>query len=85
MAPLMDPEDLTPALRVLRLEAGGDWEAAHDLAQRLPDPDGARLHAFLHRVEGDLGNARYWYRRAGIPEFKGSLDAERLDLERQFG
>lgn len=81
----MDPDDLTPAQRVLWLDANGDWHAAHDLAQSLPDPDGARLHAYLHRVEGDLPNARYWYRRAGTAEFKGSLAEEQQALRRQFG
>ena len=40
----------------------------------------AHVHAYLHRVEGDLGNARYWYRRAGVAAASGELAAERLQL-----
>ena len=54
-----------PALRALWHEARGDWNAAHGLAQAEDDSAGAWVHAYLHRVEGDLGNAGYWYRRAG--------------------
>ena len=82
---MTDQDGLTPAQRVLWLDERGDWAGAHDLAQSLPDPDGARLHAYLHRVEGDLPNARYWYRRAGVAEFDGSLAEERRTLARQFG
>lgn len=57
------PTDLSPELRTLWLAKTGDWEGAHDIAQDLPDPHGAWLHAHLHRQEGDLGNAAYWYRR----------------------
>jgi hypothetical protein len=42
----------------------GDWEAAHELAQAQDDAEGAWVHAWLHRIEGDLGNANYWYRCA---------------------
>jgi hypothetical protein len=55
----------------------GDWDAAHKLAQQ--DEGEKRhdwVHAHLHRVEGDLGNARYWYRRAGQPVATGALEAE---------
>ena len=71
-----EPSDLTPALRVLWLDAAGDWDGAHDLASRMGDKTGSRLHAYLHRVEGDLANAGYWYRRAGETAFEGSLDEE---------
>ena len=43
----------------------GNWEKAHNIAQDIATNDGSRIHAYLHRVEGDLGNAAYWYRRAG--------------------
>jgi hypothetical protein len=46
--------------------------------------DAAWLHAYLHRREGDLGNARYWYRRAGRPEATDTLDAEWIRLAEQF-
>lgn len=59
------PAALSDELRALWLAAADRWEAAHDLCQNLPDPAGAWIHAYLHRVEGDLGNAAYWYRQAG--------------------
>ena len=51
-------------------------ECAHRLVQDESSNDAAWVHAYLHRVEGDLGNAGYWYRRAGKPVAKGSLDEE---------
>ena len=45
----------------------GDWEAAHDIAQDIETPTGSWLHALLHLIEGDLGNARYWFVAAGRP------------------
>ena len=61
------PEDLSEELQVLWLSKAGDRHGAHDIAQDLPDPNGAWLHAHLHRQEGDLGNAAYWYHRANRP------------------
>ena len=61
------PGGLSPALRALWHERKGDWDAAHRLAQAADDRDGAWVHAYLHRVEGDHANAAYWYRRAGRP------------------
>lgn len=52
-------------LRALALWARGDWDGAHRVVQDLDSPTAAWIHAFLHRHEGDLSNARYWYRRAG--------------------
>ena len=51
--------------RVLDLEKGGDWEAAHAMVQVHGDALSCEIHGYLHRVEGDLGNASYWYGRAG--------------------
>jgi hypothetical protein len=70
------PADLPAALQALWHDARGDWEAAHNVAQDVPDPDGAWVHAYLHRKEGDAGNAAYWYRRASQPVCRQSLDAE---------
>ena len=56
--------------------AKGDWDKAHGIVQDESSRDAAWVHAYLHRVEGDLGNAGYWYRRAGKPVAKGSLDEE---------
>lgn len=49
----------------LTLARQGQWEAAHRLIQDACDPLSCQIHGYLHRVEGDLGNAAYWYRRAG--------------------
>lgn len=70
------PAGLPPALLALWHDARGNWEAAHATAQDIADPTGAWIHAYLHRKEGDLTNAGYWYRRAGQPESQESLDAE---------
>lgn len=59
------PEKLNPTAKVLWLALAGRWDAAHDGAQNLPNPAGAWIHAWLHREEGDLGNAMYWYTKAG--------------------
>lgn len=70
------PPEMTPALRALWHDARGDWDAAHAVAQDIDDATGAWIHAYLHRKEGDLGNAAYWYRRARQPVAADSLDAE---------
>ncbi len=70
------PPGLAPLVQALWREAKGDWDAAHVIAQNQDDRDGAWVHAYLHRVEGDLGNAGYWYRRAGRPAAHGDLKAE---------
>lgn len=59
------PEDIAPLLQALLLDSAGDWDSAHRIAQAEASTDGSWVHAYLHRVEGDLGNASYWYRRAG--------------------
>ena len=53
-------------LRAVELALAGDWNAAHQLVQQYEDDATASwIHAVLHKIEGDLGNSRYWYRRAG--------------------
>lgn len=70
------PDGLGLALQALWQDAKGDWEAAHKLAQAQTDETGAWVHAYLHRVEGDLRNAGYWYRKAGKPESTAPLKDE---------
>jgi hypothetical protein len=70
------PEDTTPLVRALWYDATGDWARAHHLAPDVESANGAWVHAYLHRKEGDLGNAQYWYRRAGRPAASGSLQDE---------
>jgi hypothetical protein len=67
---------LEPPLAALWWAAKGDWDAAHRIVQDEETPEAAWVHAYLHRVEGDLGNAGYWYRQAGKPVAKDALDAE---------
>ena len=61
------PKGLAPAVEALWYAANGLWERAHEAAQKRDDAAGAWVHAYLHRVEGDEDNARYWYGRAGRP------------------
>jgi hypothetical protein len=63
-------------LEALWWAAKGDWNRAHVLVQDDPSPEAAWVHAYLHRVEGDLGNAGYWYRKARRPAATEPLDAE---------
>ena len=78
------PPGLCRELLSLWFDRKGDWERAHSTAQDIDTPAGSRIHAYLHRKEGDAGNARYWYARAGRPEFSGSLEDEWLQLVRSF-
>lgn len=59
------PAELTLALARLWWDAKGDWTRAHESAQQDEGPEGSWVHAYLHRKEGDQGNAAYWYGRAG--------------------
>src|SRR5260370_41434041 len=68
------PGELAAALEALWWAAKGDWNRAHVLVQDDPSREAAWVHAYLHRVEGDLGNAAYWYRTAGGPAAAGSLE-----------
>src|SRR5579859_7690739 len=70
------PADLSPTALALWHDARGDWDMAHQLIQSLSTPQAAWIHAYLHRKEGDLANAAYWYRRAGQPVAQQSLTDE---------
>jgi hypothetical protein len=78
------PAGLAPVLVALWHDARGDWDAAHTVAQDVAGPDGAWVHAYLHRKEGDPGNAAYWYRRAGKPMATGSLQDEWNQMVESF-
>lgn len=67
---------LSAALRALRLDRRGDWDGAHEVTQEGDTREGAWVHAYLHRKEGDISNARYWYQRASRPESRESLEQE---------
>jgi len=73
---------LSLALEALWWDAKGDWDKAHASAQAQNDAAGAAVHAYLHRKEGDLANAGYWYGRAGRPVTAGPLAEEWETLAR---
>jgi hypothetical protein len=70
------PAGWSGALQALWHQGKGEWDRAHQLAQVQNDAEGAWVHAHLHRAEGDLANADYWYRRAGKEPPTVSLDEE---------
>ena len=74
------PAHLDHALAGLWWDAKGDWTRAHESAQQDEGPAGSWVHAYLHRKEGDLGNAGYWYSRAGRPPCGSGLDEEWLAI-----
>lgn len=76
LAAAAPPEGLPPPLLALWHAGRGDWSRAHGIVQDEGDADSAWVHALLHRQEGDLSNAAYWYRRAGRPSAGSSIDAE---------
>ena len=84
MAAASPPPAASPALQALWHDAHGDWARAHNLSQEDEGAAGSWVHAYLHRREGDLANARYWYARAGrtAPAKNVTLDAERDEIIR---
>jgi hypothetical protein len=76
------PAGLTHALAGLWWDAKGDWVRAHESAQQDEGVEGSWVHAYLHRKEGDLGNAAYWYRRAGKSVCREPLSAEWMNIVR---
>ncbi len=65
-----------PLLRAVWHGLRGEWDAAHHIAQEDTSAEGAWVHAWLHRIEGDLGNARYWYRQARRDVAEGDVSEE---------
>ena len=78
------PEGMPDLLLALWRDRNGEWDEAHRIAQGISTEAGSAVHAYLHRVEGDIGNARHWYSRAGRTEFSGALDEEWEALAREF-
>ena len=74
------PAGLRLALAGLWWDGKGDWARAHESAQQDEGAEGSWVHAYLHRKEGDQGNAAYWYNRAGKPVCRETLDAEWLGI-----
>jgi hypothetical protein len=78
-----EPPEGLPLLAVAMWWAGkGDWNRAHEIAQEVETPEGAWVHAYLHRKEGDDGNAEYWYQQAGRPHSRLSSDDEWDEISR---
>jgi hypothetical protein len=77
-------KQLSLILKSLWYDAKGDWKKAHDLVDQLPGTDAARVHAYLHRKEGDIWNADYWYAKAKKTRPAISLEAEWESLVSYF-
>jgi hypothetical protein len=76
LAHSVPPRALAPALQALWWAKKGDWDKAHRIVMNENSREAAWVHAYLHRVEGDEANARYWYTQARRPAAKSSLDEE---------
>lgn len=74
------PIHLCPAAKALWYAKKGSWDEAHDIAQDIESPLGSWIHALLHLVEGDIGNASYWFAKAGRP-VKSRVQADELWAE----
>src|SRR5262245_19883505 len=79
-----EPAGLGPALTALWHAKRKEWDRAHEIVQHEGDRESAWVHAFLHRTEGDIGNAAYWYRTAGQPVASGPLDEEWEEITGQL-
>ena len=78
------PAGLNRLLQALWHDAKGDWQRAHEIAQSVKGAAGARVHAYLHRKEGDLSNADYWYGQAHAKRPKVALEEEWKDLAQEL-
>ena len=78
------PKEINPLLVALWYDAKGDWESSHSIAQDIETKDGALIHAYLHRKEGDIWNADYWYRNAGRKRPDIPLKEEWNSLVKEF-
>ncbi len=77
-------ESMSPYLKALWYEAKNNWESSHDLVQDIHDKDASWIHAYLHRKEGDIFNADYWYSKAGKTRPATSLQDEWKTLVNHF-
>jgi hypothetical protein len=78
------PSNIGKYLEALWYDGKDDWDQSHNIAQDIEDRNGSWIHAYLHRKEGDISNARYWYQRAGKPVPSYSLEKEWEELVQQF-
>jgi hypothetical protein len=70
------PSQVSDHLKALWYDARGSWEQSHDIIQDIDDNNAAWIHAYLHRKEGDIWNADYWYSKAGRKRPSVSLERE---------
>jgi len=80
----MPPSGLAATLDALWWDRQGDWDRAHRIAQEIPSTQGSAVHAYLHREEGVLWNADYWYTRAGRKRPTIPLETEWRQLAREM-
>lgn len=78
------PSGLAPAIEALWHLKKGDWDKAHEFAQEDDSPAGSWVHALLHRIEGDEGNAAYWYGKAGRKKSAHSTDEEWAEIAKEL-
>ena len=78
------PSALGSILEALWWDGKGDWAQAHEIAQEISDNNGSWIHAYLHRKEGDIWNADYWYRMAGRKRPETGLEQEWKDIVTHF-
>lgn len=78
----LPPEEIHPLLEALWYDAKGNWQRAHEIVQDLNSKAAARIHAYLHRKEGDLMNAEYWYMKAErkMPELANEFENEWIEI-----
>ena len=68
----------TPIAKVVQHLEAGEWQSAHALVQKDATPLGCWAHGLVHLIEGDLENAKYWYRRAHRPLPHGNTAAAEI-------
>jgi hypothetical protein len=78
------PSNLSVELEALWWDGKGEWNKAHEVVQDVSGSTAAWIHAYLHRKEGDAGNAQYWYSRAGRPVVTGRLEEEWSSIAEYF-
>lgn len=78
------PPDTEPMLTALWYDHKGDWDGAHNIVQDINGSMACKIHGYLHRKEGDLGNAGYWYARAGASTPGVDLDTEWEQLVKEL-
>lgn len=81
---IQPPDGLSAQLKSLWYDGKGDWDKAHAQVDHLADQASAWVHAYLHRKEGDVGNADYWYYKARQMRSELSLEAEWEQLVLHF-